>query len=188
MSDSVLQRVAAGEMSAMQDCIDTYGGLVWSLARRFCPTAAEAEDAVQEVFIALWENADRFDENQGSEVTFVAMIARRRLIDRGRKRERQKRLVNEVKEASRPAESPAPSGPVAHNDEVGRAMKAMKQLSAPQQWVLKLSIHQGFTHEQIAESTGMPLGTVKTHVRRGLQRVREMLGTSETDRAVGLSR
>ncbi|MHC4784427.1 MAG: RNA polymerase sigma factor, partial [Planctomycetota bacterium] len=98
MAESLLQRVAAGDMAAMQECIDEYGGLIWSLARRFCPSPAEAEDAVQEVFIALWENASRFDDSKGTEVTFVAMIARRRLIDSGRKHQRRQQAVERAKE------------------------------------------------------------------------------------------
>ena len=85
MSDSILQRVAAGDTEAVAACIDRFGGLVWSLARRFLDRPTEAEDAVQEIFIELWKSASRFDPSIASETTFVAMIARRRLIDRQRK-------------------------------------------------------------------------------------------------------
>src|SRR5262245_60755498 len=85
MSDSILTRVAAGKTGAVDECLVRYGGLVWSLARRQSPSYADAEDAVQEIFIDLWNSAARFDERVASEVTFVAMIARRRLIDRRRK-------------------------------------------------------------------------------------------------------
>jgi RNA polymerase sigma-70 factor (ECF subfamily) len=155
-------------MAAMQECIDEYGGLIWSLARRFCPSPAQAEDAVQEVFIALWENASRFDESKGAEVTFVAMIARRRLIDSGR------------------SESVDFEQRTAEVDEAQRAMQAMEQLSEDQQRVLKLAVYRGLTHDEIAQATGLPLGTVKTHARRGLIRVRELLagtGSEETVRS-----
>lgn len=91
VADSILHRVAAGQSQAFEQCLDRFGGLVWSLARRFCPTTAEAEDAVQEIFIDLWRSASRFDEAVSSEVTFVAMIARRRLIDRQRRLGRRPR-------------------------------------------------------------------------------------------------
>lgn len=177
VTDTLLQRVAAGEMAAMQETIDRYGGLVWSLARRFSPSSTDAEDAVQEVFIALWENAARFDPNVAGEVTFVAMIARRRLIDRGRKLQRQKKTLNEFQIQLPPADSaPATSeSDAAQSDEVKRVRSAMKELSSDQQHVLTLSIQYGLTHEQIAEHTKMPLGTVKTHARRGLIKVREAL-------------
>jgi RNA polymerase sigma-70 factor (ECF subfamily) len=71
--------VGEGDTRAVAECIDRFGGLIWSLARRLSAGPADAEDAVQEVFIALWENAGRFDPEKGAEVTFVAMIARPRL-------------------------------------------------------------------------------------------------------------
>ena len=85
MSPSVLQRIAAGESSAVRECIDQYGALVWSLARRLSRTPADAEDATQEIFLDIWRSAFRYDSSQGSPQVFIAMIARRRLIDRLRK-------------------------------------------------------------------------------------------------------
>lgn len=186
LSPSLLQRVAAGDPAAMQPCIDEFGGLVWSLARRLCPTASEAEDAVQEVFISLWENAGRFDPDKGSETTFVAMIARRRIIDRGRQRARQQRLIDE----SRTRETPPTErrSDDAIGDEAARALRAMSRLSADQQRVLQLAIHYGYTHEQIATITRMPLGTVKTNVRRGLIRIRDLLADERFDRQVEAAR
>ena len=88
MSDEenvVLERVAAGDPVAVKECMDRFGGLVWTLARRALPTAQDAEDATQEIFTEIWLSADRYDQNRGSETVFVATIARRRLIDRLRK-------------------------------------------------------------------------------------------------------
>lgn len=177
---SLLQRVAAGDMAAMQECIDEYSGLVWSLARRASISPSEAEEGVQEVFIALWQNAARFEPEKGAEVTFVAMIARRRLIDRGRSRERRERAIGEIA-ATREAGATAPPVSSAAGDEARRASRAMELLSESQREVLQLAIHQGYTHEQIARITNMPLGTIKTHARRGLMRVREMI--EQTDAA-----
>src|ERR1041385_2281154 len=84
---ALLARVAGGDPRAVRDCIARYGGLVWSIARRF--EAADAEDAVQEIFLDLWKSAARFDGRIASEAAFVAMIARRRLIDRKRTRGRR---------------------------------------------------------------------------------------------------
>src|ERR1043165_482447 len=84
---ALLARVAGGDPRAVRDCIARYGGLVWSIARRF--EGADAEDAVQEIFLDLWKSAARFDPQIASEPAFVAMIARRRLIDRRRTRRRR---------------------------------------------------------------------------------------------------
>jgi RNA polymerase sigma-70 factor (ECF subfamily) len=85
VSDPILVRVAAGDGTAVRACQDTFGGLVWSIARRMLGATAEAEDAVQEVFIELWRSAGRYDPERGTEVQFVATIARRRIIDRVRR-------------------------------------------------------------------------------------------------------
>jgi RNA polymerase sigma factor (sigma-70 family) len=73
----------------VQDCLKAYGGLVWALSKEMLSNQNDAEDAVQDIFIDVWKNAGRFDEKQSSETTFIAMLARRRLIDRLRKSNRQ---------------------------------------------------------------------------------------------------
>mgnify|MGYP001805067540 FL=1 len=70
---TLLERIAAGEQRAVNACLDQYGGLVWSLARRLSPNDNDAEDAVQEIFVEIWRHADRFDPSKASEATFVAM-------------------------------------------------------------------------------------------------------------------
>ena len=177
---SVLERIAAGDSGAVRECIDRYGGLVWSLARRMCPSRAEAEDAVQEVFISLWRSSGRYSPELGSESTFIAMIARRRLIDRVRRNQRRldsTAIDPEISESV--VASPATGRENAaglEQDEAARAAEAvLTELSEDQQRVLRLSIMQGLSHEKISSSTGMPLGTVKTHIRRGLIRARKLI-------------
>lgn len=182
MSETRLQRVAAGDGAAMRECIDAYSGLVWALARRLSASPAEAEDGVQDVFISLWENAGRFDPEKGAEVTFVAMIARRRLIDRGRSAERRERLHAAKAELDAPRED-APES-VVDVEDVRKALEAFESLSESRREVLGLAIHKGCTHEQISTITGMPLGTVKTHARRGLMQVREMLSAGKSSSEV----
>ncbi|MBX3389997.1 MAG: sigma-70 family RNA polymerase sigma factor [Phycisphaeraceae bacterium] len=172
LDPSILQRIAAGDRSAVQECIGQYAGLVWSLARRMCLNGADAEDAVQEIFIEIWRNAFRFDPGVASETAFVAMIARRRLIDRRRRISRQRDRAP-LDEAPAVNEQPKPE----LGEEAGIAAKALEELSTEQQRVLRLSLLQGLSHEKIATATGLPLGTVKTHARRGLLRIREMLST-----------
>lgn len=180
MSDDehILARVAAGDELAVQECLDRFGGLVWSLARRMCPNYADAEDAVQDVFISLWRNAGRYDANIGTEATFVAMIARRRLIDRARRRGRRPgEGVLFTENSGMPEDGSGRVGGDAElREEAVRAEGVLDRLSRDQQSVLRLAIYRGLSHEKIAQSTGMPLGTVKTHIRRGLMRVRDLLG------------
>jgi RNA polymerase sigma-70 factor (ECF subfamily) len=175
----ILKRIASGEKAAVQECLDTYGGLVWSLARRMSPNTEEAEDAVQEIFIDVWKNASRFDETQASETTFIAMIARRRLIDRLRKTNRRPNtdslediLVEPINNRDKDLQMSV---------EAKEAAQAMKTLRPEQRQILHLSIVQGFSHQEIADALAMPLGTVKTHARRGLLQVREFLGLGNSD-------
>src|ERR1700719_1273287 len=82
MSKSVLQRIASGDSAAVRDCVEQYGALCWSLARRLSRSPSDAEDATQEIFLDIWRSAGRFDESQGSDKMFRGMISRRRLLDR----------------------------------------------------------------------------------------------------------
>jgi len=175
----ILKRIASGDKTAVQDCLDTYGGLVWSLARRMSPNSDDAEDAVQEIFIDVWKNAGRFDETQASETTFVAMIARRRLIDRLRKTNRQPNTDSLEDVLAEPTYGK--NRDVQMYVEAKEAAAAMKNLRPEQRQILHLSIVQGFSHQEIADALTMPLGTVKTHARRGLLQVREFLGLGDSD-------
>jgi len=173
VAEGILKRIAAGDSAAVDECLRQYGGLVWSLARRFSTDHAESEDAVQEVFVDVWRSAERFDEAIGSEATFITMIARRRLIDRYRKRTRRIDTAVLVEE-SVPTEANGKDR-LEIADDVAQARRALEQLRTEERKVLELSIYQGLSQSKIAETTQMPLGTVKTHARRGLKRLREML-------------
>lgn len=183
LPESLLQRIAQSPPSspdeaAVRECIDRYSGLVWSLARRFSASDADAEDAVQEIFINLWRSAGRFDPAVASEPTFISMIARRRLIDRNRARARRisaEPLADDGEPLGSPSAASSLQSPVETADEAARAARALGTLSPEQQRVLRLSVYQGLSHEQIAQATGIPLGTVKTHIRRGLIRIRDLL-------------
>lgn len=176
MTSSVLIRVAQGEQRALRDCIDQFGSLVWSIARRLSRTRADAEDAVQEIFTDIWRSAKRFDPAQGSEKVFVATIARRRLIDRLRRVSQQG-----TTESTDAIESLAWADSGMHAEtcaEAQTAARAVMQLRHEQRQVLELSLLQGLSHSEIADALKMPLGTVKTMMRRGLMQVRELMGVT----------
>ncbi len=170
-----------GDKSAVEECLDKFGGLVWSLARRMCPNTDDAEDAVQEIFIDVWKNAARFDEVQASEATFIAMIARRRLIDRLRKNQRQPNVDSFEDILVEPSKNS--NEMMQTSIEAKQAAEALKHLRPEQRQILQLSIVQGFSHQEIANALDMPLGTVKTHARRGILQVREVLGLESSGMA-----
>lgn len=177
MAEAILNRIAAGDANAVQDCLKAYGGLVWSLARRMLKNAEDAEDVVQEVFVDIWKNAERFDASQASETTFVAMIARRRIIDRVRYAGRRLNPDSLEDVVNEPANRYDVS--LQTSVEAAEAAKALNELRPEQQQVLQLSIVHGLSHQEISETTGIPLGTVKTHARRGILRAREILGLGQ---------
>jgi RNA polymerase sigma-70 factor (ECF subfamily) len=169
LEDSLLTRIADGDQSAVPDCISRYGGLIWTLARRRLASREDAEDVVQEIFVDLWRSADRFDPLVAEEITFVAMIARRRVIDRLRQRSVLPQAVS-INDAG-------VSGVVdgAGCETVGQ------RLELGEQQMLRLSIYDNLSHAAIAEQTGFPLGTVKSHIRRGLDSLRRTLAGRRRD-------
>jgi len=177
-------RIAAGDASAVKECMDTYGGLVWSLARRFSDSVADAEDATQEIYLEIWKFADRYDPAMGKESTFITTIARRRLIDRLRSRSRQ--LPTQDYDDTLtvdPHTVDQHAGAIAVD--AARAERALAQLSDDYRAVLLLGIVEGMTHSEIATETGKPLGTVKTLMRRGLIRLRELIELADMDPDTG---
>ena len=174
MTDCLLPQIAAGEPAAVESFLRRHQHMVWGLARRFCRSAEDAEDATQEIFVDVWKSAARYDAAFGSEVTFLMTIARRRLIDRARRQGRRP-AAELLDDAGTIAAAPVVDRAELH-DEVQRAQTALAQLRPEQREVLDLALGQGRTHQEISAAIGIPLGTVKSHARRGLIRLREMLG------------
>jgi RNA polymerase sigma-70 factor (ECF subfamily) len=174
MSESLMTRIARGENAAVVEVMEQYGSLVWAIARRLTRNPSDAEDAVQEIFTDVWRSAHRFNPAAGSEKVFITTIARRRLIDRMR------RLANRIQTDSSDVldelgfHTPDTAGEI--SVEAERAARVVATLRPEQRKVIELGLLQGLSHSDIASVTGMPLGTVKTFMRRGLIAVREKLG------------
>jgi len=168
---NLLKRIAAGEQQAVEDCINKYGNLIWALAKRYSQNHEDAEDAVQEVFTEIWKNASRYDETKAVESTFITTIARRRLIDRLRKVYRRPQTCSI--ENTFITNSCEPT--VFQQMQAKEIIKAMRILRPEQRELMFLNIYDGMSHGEIAARTGVPLGTVKTHIRRGFEKVRQFM-------------
>lgn len=164
---SLLERIARGDATAVSLFVERYTPLVWTLARRQLGAHA-AEDVVQEVFLALWQGAERFDPTLSSEAGFVLTVARRRIIDL-RRRAGRAPVSEELGEPTDPHDA---LEPIELSDEARKAEAALATLAPGQREVLRLALVEGLTHSEVAERLELPLGTVKSHVRRGLARVR----------------
>jgi RNA polymerase sigma-70 factor (ECF subfamily) len=172
---TILERIAAGDQAAVQECIDAYGDLIWSLARRFLRNDADAEDAVQDIFIDLWGSAARYDRNVASEVAFVSTIARRRLIDRLRQFKRKPGMDSLDDEEAGDAMQPSVLAPNEEESDVAVVERVLATMEPEHREILALSLYEGYSHSEIAERLSLPLGTVKTRVRRGLIYIRDQL-------------
>ena len=154
--------------------MERYGDLVWSLARRYLRNVADAEDAVQDIFIDIWRSAGRYDRNIASEVAFISTIARRRLIDKIRQSGRRP-LTDSLDDDEGASIDPGVPATVEDDTEVTIVERVLAEMDPEHQKVLAMSIYEGYSHSEIAELLSLPLGTVKTRVRRGLIHIRQQL-------------
>lgn len=175
----LIAQVGRGDHAAFGALYDELAPRVYGVVKRVVRDPAMSEEVTQEVFTEIWTTATRFDETRASVAGWVTMIARRRSIDRVRseqsRRNRDDAAGGEASSAEAAAESVTESI-VADRDEAVRVHAAMAALPADQRDVIRLAFLDGMTHVDIAESLGIPLGTVKGRVRLALKRLRVGLG------------
>jgi RNA polymerase sigma factor (sigma-70 family) len=167
----LLPLVAKGDEAAMKRCIDSYGPLVWSIVCRRINQRVDAEEACQEIFTEVWRIAGRFDSKVSKESTFIGMIARRRSIDWQRK---QNRLPAISTLDSLPELSSASSSNL-HSIDRTELWEVLKNLPKDTLDLFSLHFEKGLSHVEIARQTKLPIGTVKTKLRRGLIEARKLL-------------
>ena len=155
------------------------------MLRRSTSNLTDAEDAVQEIFIELWRTAARFDPALSSESTYITMVAKRRLIDRFRRRRRTPETSSLSNETGLEVAAPQQSDQVERDEEAARVRRQMQLLRREERMILELSFEQDMSQSEIAAATKLPLGTVKTHARRGLLRLRQLLAQNPADNSPG---
>ena len=173
----LMRRVAHGDEAAMGELYDRFVGLVFKASRQVLSSRAEADDAVQETFVRLWQTADRFDPQRAKLVTWGMLITRRHLIDRLRRksaRPEQLGLDSAIETLGPVTQAPVlPGGE--HDVEVLR--RRVAELPELQRVVIERTYLQGFTLREVAEQLGAPLGTVKSALSRGLARLRDRMAS-----------
>lgn len=177
-ASEALAALQAGGPEALRAFSRVFGGLVWSIARTYCPKPQDAEDAAQEALVRLWRSAPMYDPSRGSPTAFVIVVARGAVLDFRKRMARaaNNQAVAAVASADQPTPPPSPvaSPAVEH---AGLAEKALADLPDEQREVLTLSIRSGLSHDQISRSLSVPLGTVKSRIRLGLIALRSRLGS-----------
>ena len=182
---SILARIAAGENGSFELLIEKYGNLVWSIGKKFLYRQSDLEDAVQEVFIAIWKSADKYDANKAKEITFVSMIARRRFIDHLRKISKHKNLESIDEDNS--GHQLYKESILNESTDLQLVKNAIQSLDIDDQELLNLSVYQGYSHSEISKLLNIPLGTVKTRIRRNLIKLKEIFEKNETNTILNLN-
>jgi RNA polymerase sigma factor (sigma-70 family) len=186
--DELAERWRNGDEKALRMAYDRHGAAVLYLAQRLLGNRADAEDVTQVTFVAAWSGRDTYDPGRGTMLGWLLGIARRKAIDRLRSSAREIRVAETVQaQLAPPAERETPERIVDRlvvADELGR-------LPDEQRRTLELAFFDDLTHPQIAAVTGLPLGTVKSHIRRGMASLRqrwEVDGGAFGSRSAGPSR
>ena len=172
---TLLAEIGSGSQAAFERLYRETSPRLLGFILRFLRRRDAAEDCLQEAFVLIWRHARSYDGTRGAPMSWMLSIARNAAIDRLR-RERRSPWIEETAEGEDP---PEPAGDLAEEmlalaeaDEIGRAVA---DLPEAQRRAIHLAFYLGYTHEELAEKLGLPLGTVKSHVRRGLERLKESL-------------
>lgn len=177
----LMQRVAADDEAALEELYGRFGTLVFQSARQVLRSRAETEDAVQEVFVRLWQTADRFDPQRAKLVTWVMLITRRHLIDRLRRQSaRPERGAIEESQVGGGGPAARVEDRLGVSEEASESRERLKRqlgrLPELQRTVIERAYLQGFSLREIAAQLDAPLGTVKSALSRGLAKLRELEG------------
>jgi RNA polymerase sigma-70 factor (ECF subfamily) len=177
--EDLMARVRDGEMAAFEAIYDRHASVAYSLAYRICGTRSGAEEVVQEAFLALWRNGERYDRARGSVRTWVLGIVHNRAVDALRRSVvHERRRAGDDGLAERLVAAERTETQVVAHDEAREIRAALDSLPEEQAHVIELAYFGGFTHTEIAELLGAPVGTIKGRMRLGLEKLRGALELS----------
>lgn len=175
--EDLLLRVARKDTRAFDQLYDVLAPRLYGLLRQLLHDEREAEEVLQDGFVHLWESASGFDPERGRAFTWAVMLFRHKAIDRMRTLGRRTRLVERaaLEQAVLPPEPPSADEGLLADERRTVVRSALNELPKDQRQLIECAFLKGLTHHVISESLGLPLGTVKTNIRRGLLRLRDLL-------------
>jgi RNA polymerase sigma-70 factor, ECF subfamily len=173
----LIARIVEQDQVALSQLYDRYARVIYAVAYKSLGSVEECEEVVLDVFAQVWRSADRYDAKRARVDTWLFMMARSRVLDRLRGRQRRDKVTDAVISLDPPTGKVSP-GPAEHVEIVERraiVVAALEGIPPEQRLVLELSYYQGLSHGEIAAQTGLALGTVKTRIRLGLEKLRVAL-------------
>lgn len=170
-----LRRVAGGDRSALQAVYDATSSKLFGVVLRILNDRSEAEDVLQEVYISVWAKAGTFDDSRASPITWLATMARNRAIDR--QRQVGRRITRPIEAAGEVAD-PSEDGldAVLASEQSVRLAGCLAELDARQQQAIRTAFFEGRTYEDVAGVFDVPIGTMKSWIRRSLMKLKACLG------------
>lgn len=171
----LLHAVARGDEAALGALYDRYNSILLGLLLRILHSRSEAEDVLQEVFLQIWQRAANFDEARGRGFTWMVTLARSRAIDRLRSLQSRQR-ADDTALRDTPEQLGDASDDAYHAEQREIVRAALAEIPEEQRRALLLAYFEGLTQSEIAARLGQPLGTVKTRMRSGMTKLRELLG------------
>jgi RNA polymerase sigma factor (sigma-70 family) len=178
----LLTRIAQGDESALSALYDRYAKIIHAIAFKSLRSVEESEEVVLDVFAQVWQIAGRYDAQKGRVDTWLFTLARSRILDRLRKLQRTNPSTTfsmDAVEIQPKADSIDLFEEAFIAERRDRVITAMKQLPDEQRRVIELAYYQGLSQSQIAEATGVSLGTVKTRIRLGLKKLHSIFDSEE---------
>ncbi|HEX8456026.1 MAG TPA: sigma-70 family RNA polymerase sigma factor [Pyrinomonadaceae bacterium] len=171
----LLHAIARGDESALAALYDRYHSILLGLLLRILHSRVEAEDVLQEVFLQIWQRAANFDETRGRPFTWMVTLARSRAIDRLRSLQSRQR-ADDAALRDAPDDVGDASDDAYHAEQREIVRAALAEIPEEQRRALLLAYFEGLTQSEIAARLNQPLGTVKTRMRSGLGKLRDLLG------------
>lgn len=167
-------RIAAGDRDAFGEFYDRHSARILGLLLRMIRSRSEADDVLQDCFLQVWSQAARYSAERASPIGWLVLLARSRALDHLRRKRRDRLTAESETEVGTECDDA-----LTQSEEAALARRALSQLPDEQRGVIQLAFYSGLTHEEIAASQRIPLGTVKTRIRRGMMRIREILSVQQ---------